>query len=61
MKFSPVRACVFLLIGLPIGFILSALGFAVTGQEISAPQIAPFAGGIAIVIGLAAGLWRPPS
>ncbi|WP_120078320.1 hypothetical protein [Aurantiacibacter odishensis] len=61
MKFSLARAGVFLLIGLPIGFILSALGFAVTGQEISAPQIAPFAGGIAIVIAAAAGLWRPAS
>ena len=61
MNFSPVRAGIFFLIGLPVGFILSALGFAVTGQEISAPQIAPFAGGIAIVIAVAAGLWRPTS
>ena len=61
MTFSPARAGVFFLIGLPIGFILSALGFAVTGQEISAPQIAPYAGGIAIVIAVAAGLWRPAS
>ncbi len=61
MTFSPARAGIFFLIGLPIGFILSALGFIVSGQEISAPQIAPYAVGIAIVIGLAAGLWRPPS
>ena len=61
MKFSPARAGIFFLIGLPIGFILSALGFAVSGQNISAPQIAPFAGGIAIVIAIAAGLWRPAS
>ena len=61
MTFSPGRAGVFFLIGLPIGFILSALGFVVSGQEINAPQIAPYAGGIAIVIGIAAGLWRPAS
>ncbi|RIV89104.1 hypothetical protein [Aurantiacibacter zhengii] len=61
MTFSPARAGVFFLIGLPIGFVLSALGFVVSGQEISAPQIAPFAGGIAIVIAVAAGLWRRPS
>ncbi len=61
MSFSPGRAGVFFLIGLPVGFILTALGFAVSGQQISAPQIAPFAGGIAIVIAIAAGLWRPAS
>ena len=61
MSFSPGRAGVFFLIGLPVGFILTALGFAVSGQQISAPQIAPFASGIAIVIAIAAGLWRPPS
>lgn len=61
MTFSPVRAGIFFLIGLPVGFILSAFGFAVTGREISAPQIAPYAGGIAIVIAVAAGLWRPTS
>lgn len=61
MTFSSARAGVFFLIGLPIGFIFSALGFVISGQEISAPQIAPFAGGIAIVIAIAAGLWRPAS
>jgi NADH:ubiquinone oxidoreductase subunit 6 (subunit J) len=61
VTFSPGRAGVFLLIGLPIGFILSALGFAVSGQEISAPEIAPYAGAIAVVNGIAAGLWKPQS
>jgi len=61
MQFSLARTGIFFLIGLPIGFILSALGFAVSGQEISAPQIAPFAGGIAVVIGVVAGLWSPSS
>ena len=61
MSFSPGRAGVFFLIGLPVGFILVALAYAVSGRDISAPQIAPFAGGIAIVIAIAAELWRPAS
>jgi len=59
VSFSPGRAGVFFLIGLPIGFILSALGFAVLGHEISAPDIAPFALAIAAIVGLVAGLWKP--
>lgn len=59
MSFSPGRAGVFFLIGLPIGFILSALGFVVLGQAISAPDIAPFALAIAAIFGLVAGLWKP--
>lgn len=61
MSFSPARAGVFFLIGLPIGFILSALGFVVSGQAISAPDIAPFALAIAVIVGLVAGLWKPPT
>ena len=61
MKFSPTRAGVFFLIGLPIGFILSALGFVVSGQEINAPDIAPFALAIAVIVGCVAGLWKPPA
>ena len=59
MSFSPVRAGVFFLIGLPIGFILSALGFVVSGQTISAPAIAPYALAIAVIVGLVAALWKP--
>ena len=59
MKFSATRALVFLMIGLPIGFILSALGFVSLGQEIAAPSIAPWALGIAAITGLGAGLWKP--
>ena len=30
MKFVPIRALIFFIIGLPVGFSLTALGFAVT-------------------------------
>ena len=56
--FSPARALVFLVIGLPIGFILSGLGFAVTDQEITAPNIAPYALAIAVLTGICAGFWK---
>ena len=59
MSFSPTRALVFLMIGLPIGFILSALGFVIAGNPIAAPALAPWAIGIAALIGLSAGLWKP--
>ena len=58
MSFSLTRGLIFILIGLPIGFILSALGFAVMGIEISAPAIAPYAALIAVLIGLAAAFWK---
>ena len=58
--FSLPRALVFVLIGLPIGFILSALGFVSLGHTIAAPSIAPWAFGIAILTGLGAGFWKPP-
>jgi hypothetical protein len=58
VSFSLARGGVFLLIGLPIGFILSALCFAVLGREISAPLIAPYALGIALVIALGAAVWK---
>jgi len=50
---------VFFMIGLPIGFILSALGLVNTGQSITAPALAPWALGIASLVGLGAGLWKP--
>ncbi len=59
MTFSIPRALVFLLIGLPVGFILCALAFASLGQEVAAPAIAPWALAIATLSGLGAGLWRP--
>jgi hypothetical protein len=59
MTFSPTRSLVFFIIGLPLGFILSALAFVTMAQPIEAPAIAPWALGIATVIAIGAGLWRP--
>lgn len=59
MTFSPVRALVFFMIGLPIGFILSALGFVATDQEIAAPALVPWAAGIAAIISIGAGFRKP--
>ena len=59
MTFSPTRTLVYFMIGLPIGFILTALGFVATGQEIAAPALVPWAAGIAAIIGIAAGFWKP--
>lgn len=58
MPFSFVRFVLFAFVGLTAGFILVALGFAVAGQSISAPQIFPWALGIAGLAGLIAGFWR---
>ncbi|SFP40173.1 hypothetical protein SAMN04488060_2702 [Qipengyuania nanhaisediminis] len=58
MTFSPARAGVLFLIGLPIGFILSALGFVILSRDIDAPAIAPYALVIAAIFGLAAGTRR---
>lgn len=46
--------------GLPLGFILVALGFAVAGLPISAPRIFPWALGIAVIAGAVGGFWRTP-
>jgi len=59
LTFSPVRALVFFMIGLPIGFILSALGFVATGQEIAAPALVPWAAGTAAIISIGAGFRQP--
>jgi hypothetical protein len=59
VSFSPTRSLVFFIIGLPLGFILSALGFVTMAQPIAAPAIAPWALGIAAIIAMGAGLWRP--
>jgi len=53
MKFVPLRALIFFIIGIPVGFILTALGFAVTQTQITAPAVFPFALGIAAVAGIA--------
>ena len=58
MKFSFVRALVFSLISLPLGFILTALGFAVTQFPIEASAIFPWALSIALLAGCASGFWR---
>lgn len=59
MTFSPARLLVFFMIGLPIGFILSALAFVTLGHPIEASALAPWAGGVALLIGLGAAFWRP--
>lgn len=55
MKFDPLRALIFFIIGCPIGFILTALGFAVTQTPITAPAVFPFAFAIAALTGMAGG------
>lgn len=61
MKFSPARALVFAIIGLPLGFILTALVFAVTKSPIEASVIFPWALAIAVVTGGVSGFWRSTS
>ncbi|KCZ47272.1 MULTISPECIES: hypothetical protein [unclassified Hyphomonas] len=46
MTFVPIRTLVFFIIGFPVGFILTALVFAVTQTPISAPAIFPWALGL---------------
>ena len=58
MSFSPTRFLVFSIIGLPIGFILTALGFAVSERAIVAGQIFPWAFGLAFVVGLLGASWK---
>ncbi len=59
MNFSSARALVFAMIGLPLGFILTALGFAVAQSPIEAPAIFPWALAIAALAGGVGGFWRP--
>lgn len=58
MQFSFARFLLFAMGGLPVGFILVALGFAVAGLSISAPQIFPWALGVAATAGVIGGLRR---
>lgn len=59
MSFSPLRFLIFSFIGLPIGFILTALAFAVSEQPIVAAQIFPWALGLAAMVGIVGALWKP--
>lgn len=61
MNFSFARALIFTLIGLPIGFILTALVFAVTQDSIEASAVFPFALALAVVAGCIGGFWRSAS
>ena len=58
MKFLLPRALVLALIGLPLGFILTALVFAVTQTPIAASTIFPWALAVAFVTGCAGGIKR---
>ncbi len=58
MNFTFARAVLFAAIGLPIGFIATALGFAVTETPISAPAIFPWALAVAALAGVVGGLLR---
>ena len=60
MQFSFARLVLSAVGGLPAGLILVALGFAVTGQAISAPQIFPWTLGIAGIVGVIGGFRRAP-
>jgi hypothetical protein len=57
-RFSFARCLVFTMVGLPLGFILTALVFAVSAMPIEAAKIIPWALGIAIVIGMLGGFWK---
>lgn len=58
MNFSIKRSLVLAFIGLPPGFILTALVFALTQSAIDASAIFPWALAIAVVAGIAGGLRR---
>jgi hypothetical protein len=60
MKYSIIRGLIFFVLALPIGFILSALGFIAAGYEIVALELALCALVIATVIGICAAVWRGP-
>lgn len=56
MSISAGRGLVFFMIGLPIGFILTALGFVIAEREIHAPAMAPWALAVAVIVGIVAAL-----
>jgi hypothetical protein len=55
MSFTPIRALVFFVLGLPFGFIVTGLGFAVTQTPFAAATIAPWALAFAAVTGAIGG------
>ncbi len=57
-SFSLARFVVFTMVGLPLGFILTALVFAISAMPIEAVAIIPWALGIAVVIGVLGGFWK---
>ena len=59
MKLSLGRGLVFFIMGLPIGFILSALAFAILGRSIVAPELAPYALIFAAIAGIATAVGKP--
>lgn len=61
MSFSIRRSLAFAIIFLPIGFILTALGFALTQSSIEATAIFPWALAVSLIAGIAGGFWRPAS
>ncbi|MEQ8405096.1 MAG: hypothetical protein RKE49_08355 [Oceanicaulis sp.] len=58
MTFKPLRALVFFVIGLPVGFIAAAFAFAVMQAGLSAAAILPWALAIAVAAGLLGGFWK---
>lgn len=58
MTFSLTRFLVFWIVGLPLGFILTALGFAVMERSIVASQIFPWALGFAVLVGVLGAFWK---
>ena len=58
MRISPIRFFVFAVMGLPIGFIFTALAFAVAELPISAARVLPWTLGIATIAGSAGAIWK---
>ena len=58
LSFSFIKLLVLAVVGLPIGFIFTSLGFAISGTPIIAQDIFPWALGIAVVIGMVGGFWK---
>jgi len=57
-EFSPIRFVIFTVLGLPPGFVLTALGRAFYEAPISARHIFPWALGLAVAVGITMGFSR---
>ncbi len=57
MRVTLIRFLVFAVMGLPVGFILTALVFAMAELPISAPRIVPWTFGIAAAAGSFGAFW----